>query len=132
MLTIFGTTMQARLRETVLVVEDELIIRLDLSEAIELTGRKVVHVSSADAALEVLKENDSIGLVLTDIKMPGRLDGVELAQHIQLRWPSIRVVISSGNIATDARCQTLGAPLLHKPYRLSDLRQVLWPAPQVD
>lgn len=117
--------MQPSARGTVLVVEDELMVRLDLSEAIKLTGRDVVHVSSADAALDVLQKDDTIGLVLTDIKMPGSIDGIELAQQIQLRWPNVRVVISSGNIATDIRCETLGTALLNKPYRLTELRRVL-------
>lgn len=114
-------------REKVLVVEDELIMRLDLSETIALLGRDVVHVSSADAALEILDEDASIGLVFTDIKMPGAIDGRKLAQEIRRRWPSVSVVISSANIARDAQCQTLDAPLLHKPYRLNELRGVLGP-----
>ena len=109
----------------VLVVEDELFVRLELTEAIEATGRDVFHVPSAEEALEALQQDASIGLVLTDIKMPGSMDGIELAKNIQQRWPSVRVVISSANIATDARCRSLGTPLLHKPYRLSDLRKVL-------
>lgn len=117
--------MQPNSREKVLVVEDELIVRLDLSEAIELTGREVVHVSSADAALDVLEEDDSIGLVFTDIKMPGAIDGIELVHQVQRRWPSVRVVVSSGNIGNDRRCRGLGAELMHKPYRLSALREIL-------
>ena len=109
----------------VLVVEDELIVRLDLSEAIQLTGRDVVHVSSDDAALDVLEKDNSIGLVFTDIKMAGAIDGIELAHQIRQRWPSIQVVISSGNIATDPRCRDLSAPLMFKPYRLSALREIL-------
>ena len=117
--------MRPSARRKVLVVEDELLVRLDLSEAIKLSGRDVVHVSSADAALKVLQKDETIGVVLTDIKMPGRMDGIELAEQIRLRWPSIRVVISSGNIATDVRCQNLEAALLTKPYRLTELRRVL-------
>lgn len=101
------------------------MLRLDLSEAIKLTGRDVVHVSSADAALEVLQQDNSIGVVLTDIRMPGRMDGIELAEQIRRRWPSVRVVISSGNIATDIRCQNRKAALLTKPYRLTELRRAL-------
>lgn len=117
--------MQARPRQKILVVEDELLVRLDLAQAIHLEGREVSHVPSAEEALELLARDKSIGLVFTDIKMPGIIDGIELAKKIRQRWPSISVVVSSGNIATDARCHALGAPLMHKPYRLSELRRLL-------
>ena len=117
--------MSSRTETKVLVVEDELVTRVDLAEAIELEGRCVIHVPSAEDALHVLEKDHGIGLVLTDIKMTGGLDGIELARHIRSRWPDIRLVISSGNIKADHRCGSIDAALLHKPYKLHDLRRVL-------
>ena len=66
-------------KKTVLVVEDEVLIRLYLSEEIRAAGFTVIEAASADEAFEVLKSRNDIDLVLTDIRMPGTMDGRQLA-----------------------------------------------------
>ena len=66
-------------KKTVLVVEDEVLIRLYLSEEIRAAGFTVIEAASADEAFEVLKSRNDIDLVLTDIRMPGTMDGLQLA-----------------------------------------------------
>ena len=81
---------------SVLVVDDEPILRLFACEALEEAGYEVVGASSADEAIALLRRGTPFGAVLTDIEMPGDLDGLELAWNIQAHWPDIAVIITSG------------------------------------
>jgi DNA-binding NtrC family response regulator len=84
------------MRPTVLVVEDDETLRLLMVEAISLLNVRVVACANADEAVIVLERSVPIALVLTDVTMPGSLDGLELAKMIWVRWPSIPVIITSG------------------------------------
>ena len=113
------------LNTTVLVVEDELLVRLDLSEALEAAGYAVRHASSAAAALEILESDRTIGVVFTDIKMDGPRDGVELAHRIRDHWPETIVVYSSAHIPKERLLTPDGVILMPKPYNLVDLKEIL-------
>ena len=109
---------------TVLVVEDEVLIRLDLTEAIEISGYFVRHARSAEEALEMLETDETIGIVFLDIVLP-RMDGIELAHIVREKWPNIVIVYSSGNIEVAKPIGPDGALFLHKPYSSGALREVL-------
>jgi DNA-binding NtrC family response regulator len=117
--------MLPKIDATVLVVEDELIVRLDLSEALETAGCKVRHARSAEEALEMLYSDASIGVVFTDIKMDTENAGMHLARRIREIWPKIVVVYSSGNIPRMGHIEPDGVKLLPKPYDVTRLREVL-------
>jgi CheY-like chemotaxis protein len=85
---------------TVLVVEDELLIRLDLADQLRRAGLTVVEASTGDEALTVLKANDTVDLVVSDIRMPGETDGMELAAWLRRERPKIKIVLVSGYTAT--------------------------------
>jgi CheY-like chemotaxis protein len=70
-------------------VEDDETLRLLTVEAISLLNMWVVACANADEALIVLERSVRIALVLTDVTMPGSLDGLELARMIWVRWPSV-------------------------------------------
>lgn len=80
----------------VLVVEDGPLLRLDLVDQLEVAGFHVFEAADANAAIAVLVEHEEIRLVLTDVDMPGGMDGVRLAAYIRDRWPPMKVVIVSG------------------------------------
>jgi len=84
------------MRRTVLVVEDNPVLLLDTVDTIEAAGFKVLSASNADTAMDVLESHSDIALVLTDIHMPGSMDGLELAALISKRWPPIDLIIASG------------------------------------
>ena len=109
---------------TVLVVEDEVLIRLDLTEAIEMSGYFVRHARSAEEALEMLETDETIGVVFLDIVLP-RMDGIELAHIVREKWPNTMIIYSSGNIDVAKPSGPEGAFFLHKPYSLSALKHVL-------
>lgn len=104
-------------KETILVVDDELVLLKLTSEMLTKKGYNIFSAQSAKEALEIL-ENESIDLLLTDIIMP-EMDGYELTAIVQEKYPDIKVQLASG--FTDDRHidkvdEELTQNLLHKPY----------------
>lgn len=81
---------------TVLVVEDEPLIRMHGVDILEEAGFSVVEAADADEALVVLGDG-SVHLLFSDIDMPGSIDGLELARIVHARWPDIHLVLTSGH-----------------------------------
>lgn len=113
--------------ETVLVVEDNNTLRRVVVRQLTDLGYRAIATRDAAEALERLTQGD-IALLFTDIVMPGEVDGFGLARLVQQRWPSIRIVLTSG--FPDARLpsdvmETHGLRMLIKPYRREDLAEVL-------
>ena len=83
--------------QTVLVVEDEAIIRMLAVELLEDAGFKVAEFSNAADAMEFCrKRSDDLAAVFTDINMPGDVDGLDVAQLVALTHPKAAVVVTSG------------------------------------
>jgi CheY-like chemotaxis protein len=76
-------------------VEDEVIVRMGLAEQLRNAGYVVLEASNADEALDLLR-NSRVQVVLSDIRMPGSLDGVELARAIRAQHPEIKIMLASG------------------------------------
>jgi CheY-like chemotaxis protein len=81
-------------RATILLVEDEVLVRMSLAEELRSAGYVVLEASNADEALDVLR-SQRVRVVISDIRMPGRLDGVELARAIRAQHPEIKIVLAS-------------------------------------
>ena len=106
----------------ILVVEDEFLIRLTLVEALTDEGFDVVEAESGDAALPVLQQDASIEVLLTDIQLPGALDGRRLAQRARETQPDLPVLFMTGR--PDPALEAQASPLdrfISKPYTLSDI-----------
>ena len=87
----------------VLVVEDEMMLRMRAVDIVEDAGFVPVEAISADEAIQILESRDDISLLFTDIQMPGSMDGLKLAHATHTRWPHIKIILVSGQIAvTDA------------------------------
>ena len=87
----------------VLVVEDEMVLRMRAVDIVEDAGFIPIEAVSADEAMKILESRDDISLLLTDIQMPGSMDGLKLAHAANKRWPHIKIILVSGQIAvTDA------------------------------
>src|SRR4051794_36980263 len=82
-------------RTTILLVEDEVLVRMSLADQLRSAGYVVLEASSADEALDVLR-SQRVRVVLSDIRLPGRLDGVELARAIRAQYPDVKIVLASG------------------------------------
>jgi CheY-like chemotaxis protein len=109
----------------VLVVEDEPFVRMIATEGLEDAGFEVIEAASADDALRILNSRDDVGVLFTDVNMPGSCDGVELARLVHERWPALRIVITSGRdrppvgeIPDDGR-------FVAKPFRTDEVSGVI-------
>jgi len=80
----------------VLVVEDEAIIRMILAEELEDAGFAVVEAGSADAAVAAFAGRSDIGVVVTDVRMPGSMDGIGLARWMREHASAVPIIITSG------------------------------------
>jgi two-component system, response regulator PdtaR len=100
----------------ILVVEDEFLIRWDLVLGVEDAGYRAKEASSADEAIRVLESDPHIRVVITDINMPGTMDGIELAHYVRERWPPTVIVISSAYLAERLVDAPQGSMQLPKPY----------------
>jgi CheY-like chemotaxis protein len=85
------------IRATVLVVEDETLVRLYGMDILEDAGFKVLDAGNADEAIAVLQSHDEVSLLFSDIDMPGSINGLELAHVVHDRWPNIRLLLTSGH-----------------------------------
>ena len=104
-------------QRVVLVVEDEVILRMAVSAHLREAGLIVIEAVDAEEAVELLRANHKIGLVFSDITMPGTMDGDQLAEWISERYPAIRILLTSG-ISQRGR-----QPFIAKPYSFIELER---------
>ena len=109
-------------RARILVVEDEFLIRLTLVEALSDEGFEVVEAETGDAALPLLQQDPSISVLLTDIQLPGILNGTKLAQRARESRPGLPVLFMTGrpDPAAAANASSIDR-YIAKPYTLSDI-----------
>src|SRR5436305_340904 len=88
----------AKSSTNVLVVEDEMVLRLRAVDIVEDAGFTAVEAVSADEALAILESRSDISLLFSDIQMPGSMDGLMLAHAAHERWPAIKIILVSGQV----------------------------------
>lgn len=106
---------------TILVVEDEVFIRLDLVDFLRRSGHDVLEAEDADAAIRLLESHDDIRLIITDVDMPGSMDGLKLARAVADRWPPIRIIVVSGHRLVEITDIPDGSVFFAKPYHQPQL-----------
>lgn len=85
------------MRNTVLIVEDDVILQLSYGELLETSGWTTLFASSSLDAMEEMRDHSQeIAVVVTDVEMPGTRDGLTLARQIRYGWPEIGIVVVSG------------------------------------
>ena len=82
----------------VLVVEDEMVLRMRAVDIVEDAGFTAVEAVNADEAMAILESRSDISLLFSDIQMPGSMDGMGLAHAVHVRWPSIKIIVVSGQL----------------------------------
>jgi len=82
----------------VLIVEDEMVLRMRAVDIVEDAGFCPVEAVNADEAISILESRSDISLLFTDIQMPGSMDGLKLAHAVHDRWPSIKIILVSGQV----------------------------------
>jgi CheY-like chemotaxis protein len=109
----------------VLLVEDNVDVAAGVMAVLEVMGCTVRHEESADAAFALLGEGYGFDLVLSDVQMPGTMNGIDLAEQIVERLPSQKVVLMTGYADEIDRARHLGVPVLAKPFDMDDLRDLI-------
>lgn len=110
--------------KNVLVVEDELLLLENIAEEFEDVDLKVYRAMTAQAALDILDTGMDLDLLFTDIRMPGRLNGWDLAEIARARRPGIQVIYASGYSDVDPRLVP-GSQLFSKPYQASAILKAI-------
>ena len=110
--------------DKILVVEDEPLILINVSDHLAGCGFQVIEARDAASAIGEIKAHPDIVLVFTDVRMPGDMDGIGLVRWIFANRPDIAVVIASGNIGRQTAMRELcGARAFSKPYRLDEVTE---------
>lgn len=110
-------------QRSILAVEDEVLIRMHLAEELREAGYTVIEAASGDEAVTLLSTVDDVGLVLTDIRMPGSIDGMALALWIRSKFPSIKIALISTEVHAETRLEFDAC--FTKPVRFDDLMRAV-------
>ncbi|HLH94927.1 MAG TPA: response regulator [Xanthobacteraceae bacterium] len=105
-------------KRAILIVEDEVLTRMMLADELRRHGFNVVEAQNAGEAVAVLQSQTPIGLLFTDVQLPGSMDGFGLAQFVRRTRPELKVIITSGNVDVEDRAG-LAETFFHKPYALT-------------
>ena len=100
-----------------LVVEDEALIRLLISQELRDGGFSVVEAVSGDEALRVLRTGIAVDVLFTDVRMPGAVDGLDLAAIVRREFESIAVIVTSAHLSAKA----VPGLFVTKPYRPTEV-----------
>lgn len=108
-------------RPVVLVVEDEMVLRMRAVDIVEDAGFVPIEAVSADEAIRILETRDDVSVLFTDIQMPGSMDGLKLAHGVHARWPHIRIILVSGQIAVTDADKPTDSKFFPKPLEVQQM-----------
>jgi CheY-like chemotaxis protein len=115
----------AKATAAVLVVEDEALVRMYVSDVLGQSGFDVVEADNAEEALMRLATESAICAVVSDVAMPGPFDGFELARRLRREFPRIGVVLISGVLEPKDMYMPLGVRFVSKPVRAATLLRLV-------
>jgi len=101
----------------VLVVEDDVLVRALVSETLREAGCEVIEATTADEAVAVLRAIVAPDVLVTDVKLPGDLDGMQLAAKVRQTMPLTKVIVTSGHASVEA-AKSVAHVFLAKPFEL--------------
>ena len=99
---------------TILLVEDEILVRMAIAAKFREAGYRVIESMSADEALVVLRSGTNVNVVFSDVRLPGSIDGIALAQLVRSELPAIKIVLASGHHPASKSAEHDG--FFPKPY----------------
>lgn len=100
----------------ILIVEDDVLAGEYLEFVLQKAGYEVVNTASADEAIAVLEHRSDISLIITDINLPGLMNGLKLAAAVKDRWPPTNIIIVTGYRAPESDEIPAGSLFVPKPY----------------
>jgi two-component system, response regulator PdtaR len=100
----------------ILIVEDELLVGGYLNTVLTDSGYEVIAAADADEAIAILEAREDIRIMITDINMPGSMDGLRLAAAVRKRWPPIKIIVATGKDRPADHQMPEHSQFLAKPY----------------
>lgn len=108
--------MSGVIRIAVLVVEDEVLIRMDFADQLRAAGYETHEASNSAEAIAILELHPEIRAVFTDVQMPGDMDGLQLSHYVRERWPPTVIVVCSANQLPSPDVLPSDASFVAKPF----------------
>jgi CheY-like chemotaxis protein len=105
------------LSATLLIAEDDVFIRAMVADFLRDSGFAVVEAANADEAISIFQSGAEIDLLFSDVKMPGSMDGFDLAQRVCAEWPATKILLTSGYHDRYSANNAPAHPVLAKPYQ---------------
>jgi DNA-binding NtrC family response regulator len=119
----------SRLPSIVLIVEDEMLLRMRVVDMVEDAGYVPVEAVDADEAMVILRSRSDIVLMLTDVQMPGSMNGLQLAHAVRENWPPIKIILASGQLKLSGNDIPPGSRFFGKPLQsteiIAEMREML-------
>jgi len=110
---------------SVLIVEDEIVLRMATADEFREGGFFVNEAANGDEAVAMLRSYSNIDAVFSDVRMPGALDGIGLAEWVRKRYPNIRMFLTSGALEAFPTNQTIADGYFSKPYVTAEVERAI-------
>ncbi len=115
----------------ILIVEDDVLLLMNSVDIVEDAGYIAIEANNADEAIAILESRQDIALLITDVQMPGSMDGLKLAHAVRDRWPPIKIMVVSGQVDLAEHELPANSRFLSKPFHaerlVSELRHLIAP-----
>jgi len=116
---------EASATPTVLVVEDEVLVRLMAVELLQDAGFRVIEACDADEAMTILDSNVQCDVIFSHVNMPGSIDGIGLVGYAKHAYPTVPVILTSGGVPAHVLSEAAPAAVVPKPYAELDLTRAI-------
>lgn len=116
-----STLMAKKEIPVVLIVEDEFVTRMVAADAMTDIGLQVLEAGDADEALHEIKEHPNVSILFTDVQMPGKMSGLDLAEKIHESWPHVELIVTSASEEIEDADLPDHGTFIRKPYNTSQL-----------
>ena len=107
--------------QIVLVVENNELLKMFLANLVEKAGLGVLRANNADEALPILEGRSDVAMMITNVVMHGSMNGAELAHAVDSRWPSVKIIVVSGQAGLSEHDLPANSLLFNKPYHDDEL-----------
>jgi CheY-like chemotaxis protein len=112
---------RANLKSTILVVDDDEVLRMCAAEVVADAGFAPLEAANADEAVAILENRSDVALLFTDVQMPGSMDGLGLARTVHDRWPAIKIILVSGRVEVSERERPVNSRFFQKPFAMKQI-----------
>ena len=111
-------------KQKILLIEDDIVLGTALKEFLELDAYEVLAVQNAQQGLEEFLQ-DHFDVVITDIRMPGKIDGIDVVRRLKAFKPKTRIIVCTGFSKDLGKIENLVHEIVKKPFSFLDIQKIL-------